>query len=57
MRRVHGEAVPMNDEEAASYEALKAEYDAFEAEHAEADELPDDVDAQLGEIEEVMERE
>ena len=55
MRRVHGEAVPMSDEEAASYLALKAEYDALEAEHAEADELPDDVDTRLGEIEETME--
>ena len=55
MRRVHGEAVPMSDEEATRYRALKAEYDALEAEHAEADELPDDVDARLGEIEEVME--
>src|SRR6056297_762990 len=55
MRRVHGEAVPMSDDEAASYQALKAEYDALEAEHAEADELPDDVDTRLGEIEEAME--
>jgi ParB family chromosome partitioning protein len=54
MRRVHGEAVPMSDDEAASYQALKAEYDALEAEHAEADELPDEVDARLGEIEETM---
>jgi len=55
MRRVHGEAVPMSDEEAASYQALKAEYDSLEAEHAEADELPDEVDTRLGEIEEAME--
>jgi len=55
MRRVHGEAVPMSDEEEAHYQALKAEYDALEAEHAEADELPDDVDTRLGEIEEAME--
>jgi ParB family chromosome partitioning protein len=55
MRRVHGEAVPMSDEEAASYQALKAEYDALEAEHAEADELLDEVDTRLGEIEEAME--
>ncbi len=55
MRRVHGEAVPISAEEAAHYQALKAEYDALEAEHAEADELPDEVDARLGEIEEAME--
>ena len=45
----------MSDEEAASYQALRAEYDAIEAKHAEADELPDEVDARLGEIEEAME--
>ncbi|MDG1117041.1 MAG: toprim domain-containing protein [Flavimaricola sp.] len=55
MRRIHGEAVPMSDEEAANYQSLKAEYDALEAKHAEADELPDDVDARLGQIEEAME--
>lgn len=55
MRRVHGEAVPMSDAEAARYQALKAEYDALEAEHAEADELPDEVDTRLGKIEEAME--
>ena len=55
MRRVHGEAVPMGEEEAASYQTLKAEYDALEAEHAETDELPDDVDTRLGEIEEAIE--
>ena len=55
MRRLHGEAVPMNDREAAEYQALKAEYDALEAEHADADELPEDADQRLGEIEEAME--
>src|SRR6056297_1289626 len=54
MRRIHGEAEPMSDVEAADYQALKAEYDALEAEHAEADELPDDVDARLRQIEEAM---
>ena len=55
MRRIHGEAEPMTDAEAVDYQALKAEYDALEAEHAEADELPDEVDARLGEIETAME--
>jgi ParB family chromosome partitioning protein len=55
MRRIHGEAVPMSDEEAASYQALTAEYDVLEAEHAEADDLPDDVDTRLVEIEEAIE--
>jgi len=55
LRRVHGEADPMSDDEMARYQALKVEYDALEAEHAEADELPDEVDARLGEIETEME--
>jgi ParB family chromosome partitioning protein len=45
----------MSDEEETRYQSLKAEYDALEAEHAEVDELPDDVDTRLGEIEEAME--
>ena len=55
LRRVHGEADPMSDDEVTRYQALKVEYDALEAEHAEADELPEDVDARLGEIETEME--
>ena len=55
MRRLHGETVPMTDREAADYQALKAEYDALEAEHADADELPEGADQRLGEIEEAME--
>lgn len=55
MRRIHGEAEPMSNAEAGDYQALKAEYDALEAEHAEADELPEEVDARLGEIETAME--
>jgi ParB family chromosome partitioning protein len=45
----------MTDEEAATWQALKAEYDQLEADHAEADELPEDVDERLGEIETAME--
>jgi ParB family transcriptional regulator, chromosome partitioning protein len=55
MRRIHGEAEPMSDAEAADYQTLKAEYDALEAEHAEADDLPEEVDARLGEIETAIE--
>jgi len=55
MRRIVGEPEPMSAEEDASYAALKAEYDALEEAHAEADELPDDVDRRLGEIETAME--
>ena len=55
MRRIHGEAEPMSDEEETTYDALKAEFDQLEADHADADELPDEVDARLGEIETAME--
>ncbi len=55
LRRIRGEAEPMSDEEEASYAALKAEYEKLEDEHAEADELPEEVDARLGEIETAME--
>ncbi len=55
MRRMAGEAEPMTDEEAATYDALKTEFEKLEADHADADELPDEVDARLGEIETAME--
>ncbi len=51
LRHVTGEAVAMTDEETASAEALAAEYDRLQQAHADADELPDDVDHRLGEIE------
>ncbi|VVT24584.1 ParB/RepB/Spo0J family partition protein [Rhizobium sp. EC-SD404] len=55
MRRIRGEAEPMSDEEDASYSALKVEYKKLEEDFAEADELPEEVDARLGEIETAME--
>ncbi|MBI1338766.1 DNA-binding protein [bacterium] len=55
MRRIVGETEPMSEEEQASYAALKAEYETLEEAHAEADELPEEVDARLGEIETAME--
>ena len=55
MRRMAGEVEPMTDEEAATYDALKTEFEKLEADHADADELPDEVDARLGEIETAME--
>src|SRR5258707_1825568 len=41
----------MTDDEIASADALRAEYERLEQAHADADELPDDVDQRLGEIE------
>ena len=51
LRHITGEAVVMTDDEIASAEALRAEYERLEQAHADADELPDDVDRRLGEIE------
>ncbi|MCQ9157204.1 ParB/RepB/Spo0J family partition protein [Acidomonas methanolica] len=44
--------VALSEEDTARLEALSAERDAIEAEYAQADELPDEIDARLGEIEE-----
>ncbi|MGL4591987.1 MAG: ParB/RepB/Spo0J family partition protein [Aestuariivirga sp.] len=55
LRRLMGEAVPPDDAEQAAYEALTAEFAQIEAEQEGVDELPDDVDARLGEIEAAME--
>jgi ParB family chromosome partitioning protein len=51
LRHIPGEAVAMTDQEIANAEVLRAEYERLEQDHADADELPDDVDRQLGEIE------
>ena len=54
LRRVIGEAVPPDAAEQAAYAALTAEFAQIEAEQQGVDELPDDVDARLGEIETAM---
>ena len=41
----------MSDEEIGTADALRAELDRLEQAHAEADELPEEVDQRLGEIE------
>ncbi|WP_042719626.1 ParB/RepB/Spo0J family partition protein, partial [Komagataeibacter europaeus] len=51
---IDGTEVPMTDEETARLEALRAEQEAIEAEYAQADEYPDEVDARLGEIEQAI---
>ncbi len=51
LRRLEGETIDLSEEETARRSALQAEFDALEAEYAEADELPDEVDRRLGEIE------
>ena len=42
-------------QEQASHDALRVEYDRLEAEYAQAEELPDEVDQHLGEIETTLE--
>ena len=51
LRELVGTTVDLTDEERATREALRDEYDRLEAEYAEADELPEEVDQRLGEIE------
>lgn len=55
LRRLIGQTVGLTDDEHAAREALRAEFEQLEAQYAEADELPDDVDQRLGEIETALE--
>ena len=54
MRRLAGTTIDLTDEGRAEREKLRDEFDALEAEYAQADEFPDEVDARLGEIEEAL---
>ncbi len=51
LRHVCGERQPLTDEETAALDALRAEAEHLEEAHAEADEIPEEVDQRLGEIE------
>ncbi|MGY6770696.1 ParB/RepB/Spo0J family partition protein [Komagataeibacter sp. NFXK3] len=51
---IDGAEVPLSDEETARLEALHTEQETIEAEYAQADEYPDEVDARLGEIEQAI---
>ncbi|WP_438853103.1 ParB/RepB/Spo0J family partition protein [Brevundimonas nasdae] len=55
LRELSGAIIDLTDEERATREALRAEYDRIEEEYSEADELPDEVDQRLGEIEQALE--
>jgi ParB family chromosome partitioning protein len=55
LRRLAGETVDMTAEEEATRAALAEEYDRLEAEYADADELPEEIDQRLGELEEMIE--
>ncbi|OLP58940.1 DNA-binding protein [Xaviernesmea oryzae] len=51
LRELVGHQAALSDEEQATVDALNAELERLEADYAEADELPDEVDERLGEIE------
>ena len=51
LRHIAGEPTEMSDEEVATAEALRVEYEKLEQTHADADELPEEADQRLGEIE------
>ncbi len=51
LREIEGTPTDLTAEEQATIDALNAEYAKLEAEYENADELPDEVDACLGEIE------
>jgi ParB family chromosome partitioning protein len=55
LRRLHGEAIDLTDEDRATREALSAELDRLEQEYAEADELPEEVDQRVSELETALE--
>lgn len=55
LRELSGAIVDLTDEERATREALRAEYDRIEEEYSEADELPNEIDQRLGEIEQALE--
>ena len=55
LRHLQGEHPPLSEEEAATREALRSEADELEATYADADEIPEAVDARLSEIETALE--
>jgi len=54
LRELDGIPAEITAKEQAAIEALQAEQDKLEAEYQDADELPDEVDARLGQIEEAL---
>ena len=54
LRALAGTPADLTEEERATREALRDEYDRLEAEYSEADELPDEIDQRLGEIEQAL---
>ena len=55
LRRIDGERIPLTDQEQIALTAAKDEFDALQDAHDSSEELPDDVDARLGELEAIIE--
>ncbi len=55
LRHIQSERQPLSEEEAATRESLRLEADQLEAAYSDADEIPEEVDARLGEIETALE--
>ncbi len=55
LRQLSGREMPLTDEEAATRDALQAEFDDLEAEYAEAPEMPEEIDRRLSKIETALE--
>jgi ParB family transcriptional regulator, chromosome partitioning protein len=51
LRRLSGKEVPLTKKETKARDALKAELDKLEKKYADAEEIPEEIDARLGEIE------
>lgn len=56
LRRLAGDPAPMTDDEGAAHAKLLAEYRALEEKYDGQDELPEEIDARLGELEAAMEK-
>ncbi|WP_342627159.1 ParB/RepB/Spo0J family partition protein [Nguyenibacter vanlangensis] len=52
---IEGRPVAITEDDLARLEALRVEQEEIEAEYAQADEYPDEIDARLGEIEQAIE--
>jgi ParB family chromosome partitioning protein len=53
--QIEGRPAGLSKKEQTRYQGLKDEYEKLEADYEDADELPDEVDARLGELEEAIE--
>ncbi|MFG1285266.1 ParB/RepB/Spo0J family partition protein, partial [Xanthobacter autotrophicus] len=55
LRQLRGEPRPLTEEEEAARVTAQTEYDRLSEEHADADELPEEIDARFGELEAMLE--